>query len=204
MHPGIYESVLEWIPEGARVLDLGTGDGAFLERLVRARRVMAEGVERDPDLVARCIQRGLIVHQSNIAEGLDQYGDQTFDCVLLLGTFQELISPVEIVREAFRVGRRVIIAYSNFAHYGVRLQMLFRGRTPVTKSLPQLWYRTANLHFLSILDFREFCRQLGVSVIRQDCFNARGKVLILPNVLAAEVVALLELRVQAASMLAAP
>ena len=145
---------------------------------------MAEGVERDPDLVARCIQRGLVVHQGNIAEGLDQYGDQTFDYVLLLGTFQELISPVEIVREAFRVGRRVIIAYSNFAHYGVRLQILFRGRTPVTKSLPQLWYRTANLHFLSILDFREFCRQIGVSEIRQACFNARGKVVILPNLFA--------------------
>ena len=192
MHPGIYESVLEWIPEGNRVLDLGTGDGAFLERLVRVRRVMAEGVERDPDLVARCIQRGLVVHQGNIAEGLDQYGDQTFDYVLLLGTFQELISPVEIVREAFRVGRRVIIAYSNFAHYEVRLQILLRGRTPVTKSLPQLWYRTSNLHFLSILDFREFCRQIGVSVIRQDCFNASGKVVILPNVFAAEVVTLLE------------
>jgi methionine biosynthesis protein MetW len=192
MHPGIYESVLQWIPEGARVLDLGTGDGAFLERLVRARRVMAEGVEINPELVARCIQRGLIVHQGNIAEGLDQYGDQTFDYVLLLGTFQELISPVEIVREAFRVGRRVIIAYSNFAHYGVRLQILLRGRTPVTKSLPQLWYRTSNLHFLSILDFREFCRQIGVSETRHACFSARGKVVFWPNIFAADVVALLE------------
>ena len=153
---------------------------------------MAEGVERNPELVARCIQRGLVVHQGNIAEGLDQYGDQSFDYVLLLGTFQELISPTEIVREAFRVGRRVIIAYSNFAHYRVRLQILFRGRTPVTKSLPQPWYRTANLHFLSILDFREFCRQMGVSSIREACFNARGRVVILPNLFAEEVVTLLQ------------
>ncbi len=192
MHPGIYETVLDWIPDGARVLDLGTGDGAFLERVVRLKRAVAEGVERNPELVAGCIQRGLVVHQGNIAEGLDQYGDQSFDYVLLLGTFQELISPTEIVREAFRVGGRVIIAYSNFAHYRVRLQILFGGRTPVTKSLPQPWYRTANLHFLSLLDFREFCRQMSVSSIRDACFNARGRVVILPNLFAEEVVTLLQ------------
>ena len=191
MHPGIYETVLDWISEGARVLDLGTGDGAFLERLVRTRHVIAEGVERNPELVARCIQRGLVVHQGNIAEGLDQYGDQTFDFVLLLGTFQELISPVEIVREAFRVGRSVIIAYSNFAHYRVRLQILLHGRTPVTKSLPEPWYRTSNMHFLSIPDFREFCRQMGVSATRHESYSSRGKVSFLPNFFAEEVVTLL-------------
>ncbi|MGP8201805.1 MAG: methionine biosynthesis protein MetW [Limisphaerales bacterium] len=192
MHPGIYETVLDWIPDGARVLDLGTGDGAFLERVVRARHAVAEGVEIDPALVASCIQRGLVVHQGNIAEGLDQYGDHSFDYVLLLGTFQELISPAEILREAFRVGGRVIIAYSNFAHYRVRLQMLFRGRTPITKSLPQPWYRTTNLHFLSLLDFREFCREMGASSIRDACFNVRGKVGVLPNLFAEEIVTLLE------------
>jgi methionine biosynthesis protein MetW len=192
MHPGIYETVLEWIPDGARVLDLGTGDGAFLERVVRDKHALAEGVEKNPDLVADCIQRGLVVHQGNIAEGLDQYGDQSFDCVLLLGTFQELISPVEIVREAFRVGRRVIIAYSNFAHYRVRLQILFGGRTPVTKSLSQSWYKTANLHFLSTLDFREFCREMNVSISRHAYFDSHGEVRIFPNLFAEEVVSLLE------------
>jgi methionine biosynthesis protein MetW len=194
MHPGIYQSVLDWIPEGSRVLDLGTGDGAFLERLVRAKRVLAEGVERNPELVARCIERGLVAHQSNIAEGLDQYGDQTFDHVLLLGTFQELIAPLEILREAFRVGRHVIIAYSNFAHYRVRLQLLFRGRSPVTQSLPQLWYRTANLHFLSILDFRQLCRQMDILAIRQACFNSSGEVVVLTNLFAEEAVTLLDAR----------
>ena len=192
MHPGIYETVLDWIPDGARVLDLGTGDGAFLERLVRAKRVIAEGVERNPELVACCIQRGLVAHQGNIAEGLDQYGDQAFDYVLLLGTFQELIVPGDILHESFRVGRRVIIAYSNFAHYRVRLQVLFRGRTPLTNSLPQPWYRTSNLHFLSILDFGEFCRDANVSAVRQAGFSARGAVSFWPNLFAEEVVTLLE------------
>ena len=192
MHPGIYESVLDWIPAGARVLDLGTGDGTFLERLIQTKRVVAEGVEINPELAARCIQRGLVVHQGNIAEGLDQYGDATFDYVLLLGTFQELVSPAAIIREAFRVGRRVIIAYSNFAHHRVRWQVLFRGRTPITKSLPQPWYRTTNLHFLSVLDFQEFCRQLEVTGIRQAYFNARGQIKCWPNLRAEEVVTLLE------------
>jgi methionine biosynthesis protein MetW len=192
MHPGIYESVTEWIPEGARVLDLGTGDGAFLARLVRDKRIVAEGVEKNPELVAACIQRGLVVHQGNVMDGLDQYGDRTFDYVTLLGTFQELISPVDIVREAFRVGSRIVIAYSNFAHIRVRLQILIHGRTPVTPSLPQPWYRTTNLHFLSTLDFRDFCRTMGVTVTRQACFGARGPVPFLPNLLAEEVVVLLE------------
>jgi methionine biosynthesis protein MetW len=191
MHPGIYTAVLDWIPEGSRVLDLGTGDGAFLERLVRARRVAGEGVEQDAALVARCVERGLVVHQGDIADGLDQYGQGAFDYVLLLGTFQELISPADILREAFRVGREVIVAYSNFAHIRVRFQILFQGRTPVTRSLPAPWYRTQNLHFLSILDFEQFCRDLGIREARRACFNPRGAVRFLPNLRAEEAVSLL-------------
>ena len=193
MHPGIYETVLRWIPEKSRVLDLGTGDGAFLARLVQTRRVTGEGVEKDSTLVSRCVERGLTVHQSDIVDGLDQYGDGTFDFVLLLGTFQELISPAEIIREAFRVGREVIVSYSNFAHVRVRAQILFKGRTPITRSLPAPWYRTHNLHFLSLLDFQEFCRDLGVREANRACFNARGAVRFLPNFRAEEAVSLLRL-----------
>ena len=192
MHPGIYETVLEWIPEKSRVLDLGAGDGAFLERLVRTRQVTGEGVEKDATLVARCVERGLVVHQSNIADGLDQYADGTFDYVLLLGTFQELVSPSEIIREAFRVGHDVIVAYTNFAHVRVRLQVLFQGRTPVTRSLPQPWYRTSNLHFLSILDFQQFSSDLGVREAARAFFNARGAVRFLPNLRAEEAVSRLQ------------
>jgi methionine biosynthesis protein MetW len=174
------------------VLDLGAGDGAFLARLVQARQATGEGVEKDPALVARCVERGLVVHQGDIADGLDQYGDGAFDFVLLLGTFQELVLPAEILREAFRVGREVIVAYSNFAHLRVRLQMLFQGRTPVTRSLPQPWYRTSNLHFLSILDFQQFTRDLGVRETARAFFNARGAVRFLPNLRAEEAVSLLQ------------
>jgi methionine biosynthesis protein MetW len=191
MNEGIYETVAEWIPEKSRVLDLGSGDGAFLERLTKARQVLGEGVEKDPTLVTRCIQRGLVVHQGDIADGLDQHADATFDYVLLLGTFQELIEPAEIVLEAFRVGRQVIVSYSNFAHYRVRLQVLFRGRTPVTPSLPTPWHRTRNLHFLSVADFESFCHESGMTEAQRAFFNRRGPVRLLPNLRAETAVSLL-------------
>jgi methionine biosynthesis protein MetW len=171
---------------------LGAGDGAFLARLIQTRQVTGEGVEKDSALVARCVERGLVVHQGDIADGLDQYGDRTFDFVLLLGTFQELVLPAEILREAFRVGREVVVAFTNFAHLRVRLQVLFQGRTPLTRSLPQPWYRTSNLHFLSILDFQQFSRDLGVCETARAFFNARGTVRFLPNLRAEEAVSRLQ------------
>jgi methionine biosynthesis protein MetW len=191
MNAGIYETVAQWIPEQSRVLDLGSGDGAFLERLVQNRHVMGEGVEKDPALVTRCVQRGLVVHQGDIADGLDQHADHTFDFVLLLGTFQELIQPAEILREAFRVGRQVILSYSNFAHFRVRFQVLFNGRTPVTPSLPTPWHRTRNLHFLSVADFESFCREFGMTEAQRAFFNRRGPIHLLPNLRAETAVSLL-------------
>lgn len=191
MNAGIYETVAEWIPEHSRVLDLGSGDGAFLERLIQNRKVMGEGVEKDPTLVTRCVQRGLVVHQGDIADGLDQHADGTFDFVLLLGTFQELVQPAEILHEAFRVGRQIIISYSNFGHFRVRFQILLNGRTPVTPSLPTPWHRTRNLHFLSVADFAAFCQEFGITEARRAFFNPRGPIRVLPNLRAETAVSLL-------------
>jgi methionine biosynthesis protein MetW len=191
MNPGVYDTVGRWIPEKSRVLDLGTGDGAFLEWLIQSRQVAGEGVEKDAALVSRCVQRGLVVHQGDIADGLDQHPDGAFDFVLLLGTFQELIEPAEIIREAFRVGRQVIVSYANFAHYRVRLQILFEGRTPITPSLPTPWYRTRNLHFLSVADFETFCRDTGIRETRRAFFSGAKTIHFLPNLRAETALSLL-------------
>lgn len=192
MYQNLYNQVVEWIPERARVLDLGTGDGEFLERLVKARHVTGEGVELNPELVTRCLERGLTVHQGDVMDGLDQYGDGAFDFVLLLGTFQELKPSEQLLREALRVGRRLIISYSNFAFYRVRWQILVRGRTPMTRALPTVWYRTPNAHFFSILDFRDFCREMNVRELASAYFNARGRVRWWPNARAEVALSLLE------------
>jgi methionine biosynthesis protein MetW len=192
MYQQLYNQVMEWVPARARVLDLGTGDGAFLDRLVREKRVTGEGVELDPAKVTLCIERGLAVHQGDVMEGLDQYGDGSFDYVLLLGTFQELRQSEQLVHEALRVGRRLVVSYSNFAHLRVRWQMLLQGRSPMTKALPSPWYRTPNIHFFSILDFHGFCREGRVREVAEAYFNARGSVRWLPNLRAELALSLLE------------
>lgn len=188
----LYDQVIAWIPERARVLDLGTGDGAFLESLIKTKRVAGEGVELNPELVTRCIERGLAVHHGDVLEGLDQYGDATFDYALLLGTFQELKPSEKIIREALRVAHRLIVSYSNFGHFRVRWQMLVTGRSPMTKALPSPWYRTPNLHFFSILDFADFCSEMKLRELASAYFNARGRVGWMPNLRAEVALALLE------------
>lgn len=188
----LYDQVIDWIPAKSRVLDLGTGDGEFLERLIKTKRVTGEGVELNSELVARCIERGLAVHHGDVLDGLDQYGDASFDYLLLLGTFQELRPAEALVREAFRVGRRLIVSYSNFAHLRVRWQMMVTGRSPVTKALPSPWYRTPNIHFFSILDFADFCREIRLRQVSTSYFNARGRVHWLPNLRAEVALTMLE------------
>jgi methionine biosynthesis protein MetW len=192
MYQNLYHQVMDWVPERSRVLDLGTGDGEFLERLVKEKRVTGEGVELDPAQVNRCIERGLAVHQGDVMNGLDQYGDGAFDYVLLLGTFQELKPTEQLVREALRVGRRMIVSFSNFAHFRVRWQMAFHGRSPVTKALPSPWYRTPNIHFFSIFDFQEFCREMKVQEAARAFFNSRGRVQWLANLRAEVALSLLQ------------
>ena len=192
MYQKLYNQVIEWVPERSRVLDLGTGDGELLEQLVKARRVTGEGVELDPEKVTRCIERGLAVHQGDVMDGLDQYGEGAFDYVLLLGTFQELKPSEQLVREALRVGRRLVVSYSNFAHFRVRWQMSLLGRSPVTKALPSPWYRTPNIHFFSILDFMDFCQAVKIKEVASAYFNTGGQVHWLPNLRAEVALSLLE------------
>lgn len=192
MYRQLYQQVIEWIPPKSRVLDLGTGDGEFLARLVRERQVTGEGVEKNPELVTRCIERGLVVHQGDVLDGLDQYEARSFDYVLLLGTLQELLEPSKVMREAFRVGRFVIVSYSNFAHLRARLQIFFTGRMPVTKNLPSPWYQTPNVHLCTLVDFEEFCRTLQARQLRTAYFNSRGRVRLWPNLRAEIGLGLLE------------
>lgn len=192
MNAYLYKSVIDWIPKNSRVLDLGTGDGSFLSQLIKEKKIHAEAVEQNHKSAARCIERGLVTYQGDILDGLDQYDQQSFDYILLLGTLQELFSPEEVLQHSFRVARYIIVAFTNFAHWKARFQLMFRGISPsLGDELP--WYESPNIQFFSALDFKSFCRFEKIERLRFSYFNSRGAVKLFPNLRAKEGLALIRM-----------
>ncbi|GAB4204725.1 MAG: methionine biosynthesis protein MetW [Tibeticola sp.] len=176
----IMHSLARLVPEGARVLDLGCGDGAMLELLARERGCHGYGVELSDANVLACVQRGVEVIQLNLEEGLSMFGDQSFDVVLQIDTLQHLRNAETMLRETARVGRLGIVAFPNFAHWPNRLSVL-RGRMPVTRRLPYQWYDTPNIRVGTFADFAELAARNALQVL--DAFGLQDgrEVRWLPN-----------------------
>lgn len=152
------------VAPGARVLDVGCGDGALMAALRDARRVDARGLELDAGNVAAAVARGLAVVQGDADRDLGAYPDASFDYAILSQTLQTTRAPDQILAELLRIGRRAFISFPNFAHWRVRWALLTRGRMPVTRLLTERWYDTPNIHHLTIADFRDFVAARGVTV----------------------------------------
>lgn len=166
--------IAEHVPAGARVLDVGCGDGALMAVLQAERGVDARGMEIDPDEVEKAVSRGLSVVQGDADRDLADYPDEAFDVAILSQTLQTAARPDLMLDQLLRVGRRAFVSFPNFAHWRMRLYLLFRGRMPVTRHLPVSWYETDNIHHLTVKDFRELLAEKGVRVER--CwFFAGGK-----------------------------
>jgi methionine biosynthesis protein MetW len=177
------ETIARLVPKGARVLDLGCGDGAMLAHLQQTRGCTGYGIEIDDANVLACVQRGVNVIQLNLDEGLDMFDDASFDVVLQLDTLQHLRNAEVMLRETVRVGRVGIVAFPNFAHWPNRLSVL-RGRMPVTRRLPYQWYDTPNIRVGTHADLAVLARRSGLKVL--DSFGIQdGKtVRFAPNLLA--------------------
>jgi methionine biosynthesis protein MetW len=183
--------IVDLIPTGSSVLDLGCGDGELLSALVRERKARAQGIEIDEQAIYRCVAMGLSVLHGDIDTGLPEYGDRSFDYVVLNQSLQQVKSPDTVLQEALRVGKWVILGFPNFAHISARFQLFFRGRTPITPSLPYEWHNTPNLHFLSISDFFEYCRRREIRINRAVFVGEKRKVRLFPNLFASSGIFLL-------------
>lgn len=165
--------ILGLIPQGARVLDLGCGDGSLLDKLVRERGVRGTGIEIDDAGVRDCIAKGLPVLQGDIDEGLRDFPDGSIDYVVLNQTIQAAKKPVVVLREMLRVGKKAVVGFPNFAYWRMRWYLLTKGRMPRTDFLSYEWYDTPNIHFCSIRDFDRYCEKTGI-VVEKRIFLSTG------------------------------
>ena len=141
----------------------------------------AQGVELSEQAIHNCVAAGLSVFQEDIDTGLTEYADKSVDYVILNQTFQQVKKPDFVIKEALRVGKKVIVGFPNFCYITDRFQIFFRGKVPVTPSLPYEWYDTPNLHFLSIADFKEYCKKSEITVENAAFISKKRKVRFLPN-----------------------
>jgi methionine biosynthesis protein MetW len=162
-----YELIQALVPNGARVLDLGCGDGQLLADLAEHKGCVGRGIEINERLVLACIQRGVAVYHGDMVEGMGFYHDATFDVVILSQTLQQTPDPVRVIDEMLRVGKTAIISFPNFGHWRVRLQLLFAGRMPMTPLLPYEWFNTPNVHLCTVSDFRALCTARALERVKE-------------------------------------
>lgn len=170
-----YAVIHDWIPNGARVLDLGCGDGSLLKELSRSRNTSGYGIEIDQDYIPTCIRAGINVIQSDLDEGLADFDADSFDYVILSLTLPAMRYPEKLLDEMLRVGKEGIVTFPNFAHWYARLHLLLRGRMPVTKALPHRWHNTPNIHLCTIHDFETLCEERKIEILERSIIGSSPK-----------------------------
>jgi len=173
--------IAEMVEPGARVLDVGCGEGVLLDWLGRNRGVDGRGIELSMEGVSAGVGHGLSVIQGDADTDLKDYPSGAFDYVILSQTLQATHEPRKVLENMLRIGRRAIVSFPNFGHWRVRAHLLFRGTMPVTDTLVYQWYDTPNIHFCTIRDFLDLCRDLNVRVDKSIALDRDGRVLPLPR-----------------------
>jgi methionine biosynthesis protein MetW len=167
--------IADMISPGARVLDVGCGDGSLLAYLAREKRVDGRGMELSQSGVNACVGHGLSVIQGDADHDLDDYPSGAFDYVVLSQTLQATRNPRLVVDNLVRIGRRAIVSFPNFGHWRIRLHLLLHGQMPVTALLNHSWYDTPNIHLCTIKDFLALCRKSGIVIERSLTLDRAGQ-----------------------------
>ena len=159
-----FKVIADLLPKNVRVLDVGCGDGSLMSLLIKEKNIDARGLELEKENIKKCIYKGLPVIEGNAETELHQFPDQSFDYVILSQTLQAFYSPEKVLKDLLRIGKSVIVSIPNFGYWKVRTSLLFFGKMPITKTLPNFWYNTPNLHMCSIKDLFNFCEKKNIKV----------------------------------------
>ena len=159
-----FKVIADLLPNNTRVLDVGCGDGALMDFLVKEKNIEVRGLELNQNNVQECIYKGLPVIQGNAETELYQFPKQSFDYVVLSQTLQAFYQPDKVLRELLRIGKSVIVSIPNFGYWKVRTSLLFFGKMPVTKTLPNTWFNTPNLHMCTIKDLFNYCEDQNITI----------------------------------------
>jgi len=159
-----FKVIADLLPSNTRVMDVGCGDGSLMNFLVKEKNIEVRGLELEKQNVQECIYKGLPVIQGNAETELFQFPNQSFDYVVLSQTLQAFYNPNKVLKELLRIGKSVVVSIPNFGYWRVRTSLLFFGKMPMTKTLPNSWYNTPNLHMCTIKDLFNYCDEQNIKI----------------------------------------
>ena len=164
-----FKVIADLVEKNTRVLDVGCADGVLMEFLRDNKDIDIRGLEISKNKVQKCIEKGLTVIEGNAEFDLKQFPDKSFDYVILSQTLQAFLNPELVINELLRVGKKAIVTIPNFGYWKVRLHLLIKGTMPVTKTLPDQWYDTPNIHFFTYADFETLCVERNINILHRQC-----------------------------------
>jgi methionine biosynthesis protein MetW len=159
-----FKIIADLIENNSRVIDVGCGDGVLMDFLKKNKNIDVRGLELSKEKVQKCISKGLTVIEGNAESDLQQFPNHSFDYAILSQTLQAFLNPEIVINELLRVGKKAIVTIPNFGYWKVRFHLLFRGTMPITETLPDQWYNTANLHMCTIKDFFNFSKEKNFKI----------------------------------------
>ena len=163
------------INEKSRILDIGCGEGDLIKQLEKNLKAQVHGIEKDQEMALSGIAKGLNITHGDAEKDLFQYSNQSFDYVILSQTLQAMLEPKKILTELLRVGSKAIVSFPNFGHWKIRLQLLLYGKMPITEGLPYSWYDTPNIHFFTLKDFENLCKEMNIVIEESIGLTSKGK-----------------------------
>jgi methionine biosynthesis protein MetW len=165
------EIIASWVKPEKQVLDLGCGRGDLLEHLMRTKKITGYGLEIEAQAITECITKGINVIEQDLDKGLSNFKDNSVDTIIMTQALQAVKRPDELLDEMLRIGKDAIITFPNFGHWSCRFYLMFKGRMPMSKTLPYGWYDTPNIHMCTFTDFEALCHQKGIRILNRTVVN---------------------------------